>query len=180
MAHDERPGCDYTLAGAKSHRRAASCSTSHAHACGVTCSAATPTMSTVAAYRYLCRAAGIQTIVLRLKPGSPVKPTNQMLHTTLFAIAAAIQETEIDLELRARDSLAPADPWPFPEDMWEPNDMQPGVNALAESLTVLQARFWQGVLGAATCFRPSLAVTRPEGFAVLLCRCTTNSASRWI
>jgi hypothetical protein len=128
-------------------------------------------MSTVAAYRYLCHAAGIETIVLRLKPGSPVKPTNIMLHTALFAIAAAIQDTEIDLELRARDSLAPADPWPFPEDMWEPN-------ALATSLTVLQARFRQGMLAAANCFRPSLTVTGTEGSTVLLCRCTTNSAPR--
>ena len=84
-------------------------------------------MSTVAAYMYLCHAAGIYTLVLCLKPGSPAKPTNHTLHAALFGIAAAIQDTQIDLELRARDSLAPADPWPFPEDMWEPNDMQPGV-----------------------------------------------------
>ena len=97
----------------------------------------------------MCHAAGIQTIVLRLKPGSPVKPTNQTLHTALFEIAAAIEDADIDLELRARDSLAPADPWPFPEDMWEPSDEQPGVDALAKSLTVLQVRTWQRHASAA-------------------------------
>lgn len=75
-------------------------------------------MSTVAGHRHLCHAAGIQTIILRLKPSSPAKPTNHTLHIALFAIAAAIQDTEIDLELRARKSLAPANPWLFPEDMW--------------------------------------------------------------
>ena len=99
--------------------------------------------------RHVCRAAGIQTIVLRLKPGSPVKPTNHMLHTALFTIAAAIEDTEIDLELRARDGLAPADPWSFPESMWEPTDEQPGVSALAKSLTVLQVRSWQRHASAA-------------------------------
>lgn len=78
--------------------------------------------------------------MLRLLPDCHPGAANQTLHTVLFAIAGALKQTHVKLELRASESSATVDPWPFLDQNWEPLDMTvpAGVQALAATLTVLE------------------------------------------
>ena len=96
--------------------------------------------------------AGIRAIVVRPAAGA-TSSINSDMHTTLFAIAGVCQGTHVALEMRSGRECLETDLFmPFDRTFWaapsSPN-VQPGLTALAATLTRLEVRTPRRVVPAA-------------------------------